>query len=61
MRARNVRAPILWEGAKGRRESSSLSQRKRNGGIERQMAVVKRRDPRGFLPKGLGRGLIVSD
>jgi len=59
MRARNARAPILWEGGKGRREYSNLSQLKRNGGIERRIAVAKRIDPRVFLPKGLGRGPIV--
>ena len=61
MRARNVRALILWEGGKGRREYSTLSQRKRNGGVERQTALAKRMDPRAFLPKGLGKGPIVSD
>ena len=61
MRAGNVRAPILWEGGKGRRQYSTVSQRKRNGGVERQTALAKRVDPRAFLPKGLGRGLIVSD
>jgi hypothetical protein len=59
MRARNVRAPILREGGKGRREYSNVSQLKRNGGIERRTAVAKRIDPLARLPKGLGRGPIV--